>query len=266
MAKVTFTIQGPPGAVTLHAFLGAFQNQLTILNDLDAALSRKPNGLLDWFVTDLRLGSLEASIRSAYRDDDELAPMNHDRTVARTYSNGFRVIEGEGRSPEYFADRDLMAARQMFRLVGREGVTGYVVRTDDAEDAVEITPRAAVHVEQLIKPGERTIGAVEGRLVEISIRGADPRVTVYDDVTKKGVSCYFSEQLNDDIKMALGKRVFVHGDLMYNRRGEPHKIRLDTFRVISETARPTSDELLSSIDNLTGDLTAKDYLELVRGN
>lgn len=264
MARVTFTIEGPPGAVTLRAFVSAFENQLAILSGVDAALSSKPRGLLDWYVTDLRLGSLEVSIRSGYREDDEPVPTDHDRKVVETYANGFRVIEGEGRSPAYFADRDLIAARQTFRLIGREGVTGFSVNTDLA-DPVVITPRAAVNVEQLIKPGERTIGAVEGKLVEISIRGKNPRVTVFDAVTKKGVSCYFGEALTDDIKMALGKRVFVHGELTYNRKGEPKSIRLNEFRVLHDKQLPTSRDLLAAIDNLTGDISTKEYLESVRG-
>jgi len=266
MAKVTFTIEGPPGAVTLHAFVSAFQNQLSILNGIDAALSSNSRGLLDWYVTDLRLGSLEVSIKSGYRDDDEVVPANHDRTVVETYRNGFRVIESEGRSPAYFADRDLIAARQTFRLIGREGVTGFSVRTDSDERPVEITPRAAVNIEQLIKPGERTIGSVEGKLVEISIRGKNPRVTVFDEVTKKGVSCYYNDELTDEIKMAFGKRVFIHGELTYNRKGEPKSIRLQTFRTLKNAKLPTSDDLLKVVDNLTGDLTSKEYLEIVRGS
>ena len=35
----TFTIDGPSGTVTLRAMLLAFQNQLSILGDLDAALA-----------------------------------------------------------------------------------------------------------------------------------------------------------------------------------------------------------------------------------
>jgi hypothetical protein len=266
MAKVTFTIQGPPGAVTLHAFVTAFQHQLTILNSLDAALSGKGTPLLDWYVTDLRLGSLEASIKSGARDDEELPQHNHDQIVAQTYRNGFRVIEGEGRSPAYFDDRDLLAARQTFRLIGREGVTGFAIRTDEAELPTEITARASVNVEQLIKPGERTIGSVEGRLVAISLLGRSPRFTVFDAVTKKGVSCVFGDELLERVRMALGRRVFAHGDLLYNRRHEPKKIVLHDFRLMDDTRPPTSDELLREIDNLTGDLTTKEYLDLMRGN
>lgn len=269
MAKVEFTIEGPPGAVTLHAFLTAFSNQLSILNDIDAVLSGKPKGLLDWYVTDLRMGSAHGAIQSGYREDDEeeiIPPHNHDRKVAQVYRNGLRLIEGEGNSPAYYLDRDLIAARQTFRLIGREGVSGYTVRVDDAEPDLNITARASVNVEQLIKPGERTRGGVEGRLVAISIAGRTPRFTVIDTITHKTVACQFSDALMEQVKMALGKRVFAHGDLLYNRRGEPKRIVLDAFRILEDRSTlPSSDDLIREIGG-PSDMSTKEYLDLVRGN
>lgn len=90
-------------------------------------------------------------------------------------------------------------------------------------------------------------------------------MTVFDQVTKKGVSCYYRDELTDEIKMALGKRVFIHGDLTYNRKGEPKSIRVQSFRILHEAKLPTSDDVLKTIDNLTGDLSTKEYLEMVRG-
>lgn len=266
MAKVTFTIEGPPGAVPLHAFLAVFHNQLLILNNLDAALSRQPKGLLDWYVTDLKLGSLEASLQSGFRDDEEPAPPNHARKVGQAYRDGFQVIEGEGFTPAYFDDRDLLAARQTFRMIGRDGISGYRVRLDDPQPPIRLTAQAAVNVEQLIKPGERTIGSVEGRLTEISIAGRSPRFTVFDQVTKKGVGCHFKSAMLDAVKDALGKRVFAHGDLTYNRRGEPKKIVLDTFSVVQGHLPTPADVLRTMGDNLTGDLTTRQYLEMLRGD
>jgi hypothetical protein len=267
MAKVEFTIQGPRGAVTLHAFLTAFSNQLAILNDIDAVLSGKPKGLLDWYVTDLRMGSAHGAIQSGYREDDEeIIPPNHDRKVVQVYRNGLRLIEGEGSSPAYYLDRDLIAARQTFRLIGREGVSGYIVSVDDAEPELNITARASVNVEQLIKPGERTLGGVEGRLVAISIAGRNPRFTVIDSVTHKTVACQFSDALMEDVKMALGKRVFAHGDLLYNRKGEPKTIVLEAFRILEDRSTlPTSDDLIREIGG-PSDMSTKEYLDLVRGN
>jgi hypothetical protein len=268
MAKVEFTIQGPHGAVTLRAFLTAFSNQLSILNDIDAVLSGKPKGLLDWYVTDLRMGSAHGAIQSGYRDDEEeeIVPPNHDRKVVQVYRNGLRRIEGEGNSPAYYLDRDLIAARQTFRLIGREGVSGYTVGIDDAEPDLDITARASVNVEQLIKPGERTIGGVEGRLVAISIAGRSPRFTVIDAVTHKTVACQFSDDYMEEVKMALGKRVFAHGDLIYNRMGEPKKVVLNAFRILEDKSTlPTSDDLIREIAGAS-DMSTREYLDLVRGS
>jgi len=268
MAKVEFTIQGPPGAVTLHAFLTVLSNQLVILNNIDAVLSSKPRGVLDWYITDLGMGSAHGAFQSGYREDydAEDIPLNHDRKVAQVYRNGLRVIEGEGNSPAYYTDRDLVAARQTFRLIGRDGVTGYVVGGDDAEPELKITPQASVNVEELIKPGERTIGGVEGRLVGISIAGRKPRFTVIDAITHKAVACQFNDIVLEEVKMALGKRVFAHGDLLLNRRGEPRKINLDAFRVLEDgSTLPTSEDLIREVGG-PSDMSTKEYLDLVRGN
>ena len=53
MAKVTFTIDGPKGAVTLRAMLLAFQNQLAILNDLDTNITGTGEPVLEWVVSDI---------------------------------------------------------------------------------------------------------------------------------------------------------------------------------------------------------------------
>jgi len=260
MARVEFEIHGPRGAVTLHALLAAFQNQLTILSDLDAVLSAKPKGLLDWYVSDLKMGSVYGAFQSGYREENAELP-NHDRKVAQVYRDGLRSIEREGISPAYFVDRDLVAARQTFRLIGREGVSGYSVGIDDGEPNLSITARASVNVEQLIRPGERTIGGVEGRLVTISIAGRAPRFTVLDAVNHKSVACQFDDARLETVKDALGKRVFAHGELIHNRRGEPKKIIVDDFRVLEDASTlPTSDDLIRAVGG-PSDVSTKEYLE-----
>jgi hypothetical protein len=266
MARVEFTIRGPRGAVTLRAFLAAFTNQLSILTDIDAVLSGKPKGLLDWYITDLRMGSAYGAFQSGFREEeDAIVPTNHDRRVAEVYRDGLRVIEGEGRSPAYYTDRDLIAARQTFRLIGRDGIIGYSVSINDAEPDLDITARASVNVEQLIRPGESTFGGIEGRLVTISIAGRAPRFTVIDLATHKTVSCIFKDAIMDDVKTALGKRVFACGDLLFNRKGEPRRIAVQSFRTIEDAVKlPTSDDLIRAIGG-PSDVSTKEYLELVRG-
>jgi hypothetical protein len=70
----------------------------------------------------------------------------------------------------------------------------------------------------------------------------------------------------DDVKAALGKRVFAYGDLVYNRRREPKKVILEKFTVLDDRrALPTADELIRAIGG-PSDISTKEYLDLVRGN
>jgi hypothetical protein len=70
----------------------------------------------------------------------------------------------------------------------------------------------------------------------------------------------------DAVKAALGKRVFAHGDLLYNRKGEPKKVIVNSFREMATCdALPTSDDLIRAIGG-QADMSTKEYLDLVRGN
>jgi hypothetical protein len=266
MAKVTFTIYGPKGAVTLRAMLLAFQNQLAILNDLDTNITGTGEPVLEWVVSDITAkNSVTGTLASQPRH--ERIPLGHDARVARTYYNGWTVIEGEARTPEYYSDRGLRAAKSTLKLIGREGVTGYSVESDLTSDGtVELTARAAVNVDLLIKPGQKAIGSIEGRLSVISLKTKTPRLEIVTSVGKKVVSCQFAASLLDDVKAALGKRVLVSGTIVYNSKGEPQKIAMDPpIRLLHQERLPSTSEMSGAFPDLTGDLTTAQYLELVRG-
>jgi hypothetical protein len=262
---LTFTIDGPPGTVTLRAMLLAFQNQLSILGDLDAAIAGQSEPALDWYVADLQMNSVSATLES--RPTAEDLPPGHDRTVIRTYRNGFDVIEREGRSPAYFSEHSLRSAKSTLKLIGREGVTGFHIRADSvAPDTLSLTARAAVNVDQLIRPAHKGLGSVEGRLNMISLAGARPKFEVYDALTKKPVSCRFEPHMLDAVKDALGRRVVVAGVVTYNGKGEPFRIVLDSpIRVLRDRPQlPTTEDIERHYPTLTGTVSSREYLDTIR--
>ena len=267
MAQITFTINGPRRAVTLRAMLLAFQNQLSILNDLDATLSGSGEPMLEWIVSDINSSaSVTGTIESQPRRDS--VPFGHDALVERTYHNGWSVIEGGAQTPEYYSDSALRKAKSTFQLIGHEGVTGYEIRDAlQPDELISLTPRGAVNVELLIKPGHKAIGSVEGRLSVISLKTRKPKFEIVTSVTKKAVSCTFEDTLLDEVKSALGKRVLVGGLITYNTKGDPLKIAMDSpLRLLRSIDQlPTTREMTGAFRRLTGDLTTAQYLELVRG-
>jgi hypothetical protein len=267
-AKVRFTIEGKPGAVTLPAFLDAFKHQLTILRDVDAALSGKPGGVLQWYITDLSLGSFSIGAEARVEDDTaaEDIPRTYPGEVVRTYRHGMKVIEGEGSSPPYFTDKSLRAAKKSFQLIGHQGVSGYRVTGDKRAKPIEISARSAVNVEELIRPGVTVYGSVEGRLNVISVAGEKWKFVVFTAIHKKGVACYFPEDKLDEVTSSLRKRVLVTGMLTYNRRGEPQKVKNASWRVLRERSElPTTDDMYGRFPDLIGNQTTTEYLAEVRG-
>lgn len=262
-AKIAFTIEGPKGAISLSAIVAALQDQLKILADVDRGLSGKPTPATQWMVTEANLENsfhFEAESRLLRQD----VARDHETRVAKTYRNGLYVIEGEGHSPAYYSDFGLLAARNAFRLIGRPdtGITGYKVQAQDGEP-VRIGPRSSINIAQLLLPGKKAIGSVEGRLNVISLAAKRPKMTVYAAITRKGVSCTFENNLLNEVKDALGKNVVVGGTITYNRKGEPQRIMTESFRVLGGNV-PTADDVEQAFESLTGSMTTEEYLKLIR--
>ena len=209
------------------------------------------------------MGNVAATLESRPRAEEFV--IGHDRSVVRTYRNGLGVIEGEGRSPAYYSERSLRAAKSTLKLIGREGVTGFHVSGDGPEPLV-LTAQAAVNVDQLVRPARKSLGSVEGRLNMISLAGARPKFEVDDALTKKPVACRFEPAMLEAVKEALGRRVFVSGMVTYNRRGEPLRVALDApIRVLRDRAQlPSTDDIERHYPTLTGTVSTRDYLETIR--
>ena len=207
MAEVSFAIQGDPGKVTLSAFVRAIQNELRVLGDLDAALSRKPKGSLHWFVTGLSCGSLAVTVESRSRDAErDVGP----ETVS-AFVQGLDQIEQGGATPPYFSESIMEAVQKIVRMIGRDGAVGFEVATPLVEKTVTLSAKASANIEELIPTRYNDLGSVEGRMEQISIHGA-PRFIVYHARTQKAVTCRFDrDQWLDTVKEALGYRVNVSG-------------------------------------------------------
>jgi hypothetical protein len=261
MAELTLTIQGTPGTVSLRAFLRAFESELQILSDLDSAISGKVQGSVEWVVTDLRLGSLAATVKPISRDDT----LNVGPRVVQVFADGMRVIERDGYTPAYFSEESMRSARTLLKLIGRNGVSGYEIRTATAR--VTLTAQATVNVERLVPILARSVGSVEGRLEMVSLH-SKPRFVVYHGFNRKAVTCKFNpEKWLEPVKAALGRRVNVSGLIGFNAKGEPQKIEIDDLRVLRQNSElPRAGDLHGLVRDLTGDLSTKEYLDEVRGD
>ena len=77
---------------------------------------------------------------------------------------------------------------------------------------------------------EHAAGALEGRLETITIHGQN-EFTIYDPLRRRGTRCICDADTLDAIRVLLGHRVLVYGDIGYNKGGEPIIIRVEPFQL-----------------------------------
>lgn len=253
-------LKGGRDTITARGLSLALDATLRMLSEIDLGFSGRPGGTTDWLIADIRRGSLVLDLTPRTRlDAQEFGP-----AITRTFVEGMDRLEREGVSPLYLSEAGLEKARQLVRLVGREGITG--VHLANGQTQAELTATASANIDQLLRVGREAIGSVEGRLETISLHGP-ARFVVYHAVTKKAVVCRMDpDKLLDDAKKALGHRVVVTGLVQYNMRGEPARLLVEKIRVLRERDElPPAQQFAGADPDFTGDLASADYLRHIRG-
>lgn len=222
-------ILGP--RVTLQRFSQMADSALSLLREVDSQVARKPGGVLEWVVSDLRTGSVHLEARPEPRQasvDPEAA-----LRVLEAVGEGLEAIEEAPTRPRYFSDAALTHARRLAGALSEEGVVGVQVLANGRR--ISISQRLAGHVDELVKPRLRSIGSVEGQLETVSVHGA-AYFNVYDAVTGRAVKCSFPDAMLDKVRAALAKRVLVSGTVWSRQSGEVVTIQAKRLELFPQEA------------------------------
>jgi len=260
MATLRFEVKGQLGSITLRGFLTAVESALRILGDYDAAISGKARGTLDWIITDVSTGSLKIVTQSRSRLEDR----NYGPEVADRFIEGWSVIEQQCVTPPYLSEQGMKQAKQLTRLIGREGMTGFVAASQT--ESVEITPQASANIEQLLKVRHCSIGSVEGKLETISIHG-ESRFIIYHSRSGKAVTCRVTrDKLPSMISTEmLGRRIIASGKVCSNMKGEPLRVDAEDIKVLRRQEELPPTAALSGMDpSFTGKLSTEEYVRSLR--
>lgn len=259
MANLRFELQGKPGDITLDAFVTAVANWQKILAEVDAALSGKSSGSVEWRVSNLSMGSLRVEAESFSKLE------NHDYgpEVVRASIQGLGILEHEPSIPPYLSESGLKHVRRLLGIIGTNGVTG-IYMANHAADAT-LTKTSLDNMRRALRVRDRSIGSVEGRLDQISVHGKAPVCVVYLHRTHKAVRCQFTSTMLDEVKAALGRRVIAAGIVSYNERHEPVRVALQFLHHLPSSAELPSIETIAGSDpNFTGGLDSVEYVRRMR--
>lgn len=218
-------VEGP--RVTLHRLAKTASSALDLLTAVDAELSGRSGGGLEWIVSELEGGSVHVGATPELRDEN-VSPEIADR-VLDAVGEGLETIERDPTRPAHFSDDALSHARKLTEALGEEGVERVRVRSNGR--SVDVTRRLAGNVDDLLGGRLKSIGSVEGRLETIALHGR-AYFSVYDAVSGGAVKCYFPSEMLDEVRESLGRRVVASGVIWSTRSGDVSSVKVRDLDVL----------------------------------
>lgn len=240
------------------SFLKAGQAFMVVLGELDAAVSGEGSGALSWAISDLAMGSsVTIGVTGIARDDRP----NHGPAVIAACIRGLAELEEAAVRPQYFSDRALQAAKELPQPLAGE-VRQVSIR--GAGRQINVTQHVAANVDEVLGQTYLAPSSVEGRLEAVSIHD---RLSfgVWEPVEHRRVECRFREDMLEEVRSALGRRVLVTGDVRFTASGEPLRVQVESIRVFpEEDALPRTEDLAGLAPDLTGGMDSADYVRRMR--
>ena len=261
--SINLRLEGHEGVLTPGAFLNAVRYFWGMLRDLDSAISHEEGGSIHWEILSLRKDS-PAVVAFAGRSLTERDHLERTETACVV---GLRQLSEGERLPDY-SDAAVAKALKLARLRqgrrrSRQGALG-VIQVFTDRDAVDVGPHTVEGIQSLTEIRYEAVGSIVGNLDSITVhRGSEFRV--WEELEGRPVTCRFAPALLGQVKDALGRRVLVFGDVRSNYQGQPTLIDVQGFENYPEDSElPTIEQMSGLVDDFTGGMPLRDYLEDIR--
>lgn len=250
---------GEGGSIELPDYVGAMNNFLGLLRDVDSTVSEKKNGNLKWIVTTLNkepaplIGVTPRIHRPTISDTSVV--------VEREVIGNFVSLTERGERSRYLSDSALTKVEKIARTARKVGSTEiYTTKRGDFELRTTVSLRTLSQVQELTQERSLSYGFVVGDLGSISVhKGMEFRV--WDENTKRPVTCKFPRTRLAEVTNRLGQRVVVAGMIRCDRNGLPLSVFVEELDGAHQDHLPPIADLMGAVPNLTEGMSLKEYFE-----
>jgi hypothetical protein len=244
--------------VPFGAFLDVAQNLLGILRNLTDELNGAGAAGLVWYIARVGQGSIVLDLRGFAVGDG--TPDWRGEVVAELLA-GLATIERGPVRPRSFSDDSLRRARDMARVL-KGGIAAVVLSA--GERRVSLTRNTAANVEAVLQPRHTYAGSVEGIVQTICLR--DPwYFEVSDALSRRPVECRFGPDLLEEVRVALGRRALVSGEVKTDATGQMLYIGVMQVRPLpSDDDLPQPDEIFGVDPGFTEGVDSAEYVRARR--
>lgn len=247
--------------IVVADFLEAANNLVRLVSEVDAALSGQFARTVDWAIRRLSYASpalleLEPIVKEGQPDNRA--------QITGAIVRGLEALKTDASRPRYFSDQALNSARALALVLG-ERVASVEVFADDV--VVDCNESIATNVRIILRPGKEAPGSIDGHLQALNSHG-EFRFALFEPVFGRRIDGRMARNADDSLKDQIiklyEKRVRVSGVIRTNIRGE-------TIGVIAQSITPLRMDMLildskviAGLFDITGGLSAEDYVRSLR--
>jgi hypothetical protein len=258
MARTIFLQVGTRDRVPLNSFIGALQDFLGILRDLDSTISQNRSGSVIWEVVSLAQESPPTV---------GVSPQPRPKMIDVSWQVESQLLENVTllNSGTNVTREMSFAALQRFEgLASRTRQLGphkvYVNGAAEPRQESVISERTLVNVKQLTEVRYSGYGTLVGALEEISVHKKN-EFRIWDRTTGKPIRCRFEPEQREHVVSLLGVTVGASGIIMSNREGIPVAMDVEELEPFEIAALPTISEMSGLVKGITDGKPLKQYLE-----
>jgi len=258
MPRTIFLQVGNRDRVPLNSFIGALQDFLGILRDLDSTISQNRSGSVIWEVVSLIQKSPPIVGVSSHQRPN--IPDVSWQVESQLLRNAAMLTSGTDITREMS-----FAALQRFEgLASRTRQLGphRIYVNGEAEKVQEsiVTERTLANVKQLTEVKYSGYGTLVGSLEEISVHKKN-EFRIWDRTTGKPIRCRFEPEQRETVVSLLAATVAATGNIMSNRDGIPVAMNVEEVEPFETATLPTISEMSGLVKGITDGKPLKRYLE-----
>lgn len=241
--RLTLKVEG--SYFPIDKFQKLLQNFSIILAELDKDISSTDRVGVEWSISKVQQGGIVITAEANILDD-RVEPERPQEIIHR-FRAGLELLKETPQRPSHFTGIALESVKNISDLIDPNDFAEIKFFADDWR--LNVTKNISVNIDEITKNFYQIYGSIEGELVSIGITNSK-KIGIRNVTDGKIVRCFFQDELLEDARAALGKRVYVFGLIRQYLQGEKINIQVEELKVF-----PPKNES-SSLSNI---------LKLIRG-
>jgi hypothetical protein len=243
-ARLTLKVDGP--YFPMEKFQKLLQSFSTILTEIDREISDTGQVGVEWAITEVQQGSISITAEANIIDDQ--VEIERNQKIIDVFIDGLELIKQTPQHPLYFTTKALYNLKVFSELIDPNDFAEIKFSTENWR--FNVTKNLAANIDEITKTFYSIYGSIEGQLVSISIANRQ-NMGIRSLTDDKIIKCFFPEELFEQAREALGKRVYVFGLIRQYLHGEKINIQVQELKVFPE--KSASSSLSNIVNSIRGE-------------